>query len=248
MVTGATGRTGSLLFLALQSAGIEARAFVRNITKAREVLGCKACDESEGIYVGDITDPETLGNALRGVRRLVILTSSYPLQLPNGTYYFPPGEYPKDIDWIGSNNQVRTALMAGSVEHILLVSSMGTTQPDTFLDKLGDGHALFYKLNGEIDLMASGIPSYTIIKPGGLLSTEGGRSLLLAGHNDRLMHARVTRADVASVLLAAILNPKHSRNLRFDLSSDPDQPAGSLLSLFEDARDWSGSWNNNVQL
>ena len=35
------------------------------------------------------------------------------------------------------------------MRHVLLVSSMGTTQPDTFLDKLGDGHALFYKLNGK---------------------------------------------------------------------------------------------------
>jgi hypothetical protein len=41
----------------------------------------------------------------------------------------------------------RAALSAG-VEHVLLVSSMGTTQPDTFLDLLGEGHALFYKLNG----------------------------------------------------------------------------------------------------
>lgn len=37
--------------------------------------------------------------------------------------------------------------------------------------------------------MASGLP-YTIIKPGGLLSTEGGRSLLIAGHDDELQHAR----------------------------------------------------------
>jgi hypothetical protein len=47
LVTGATGRTGSLLFLALQNAGIKTRAFVRNITKAKEVLGCQACDKSE---------------------------------------------------------------------------------------------------------------------------------------------------------------------------------------------------------
>ena len=37
--------------------------------------------------------------------------------------------------------------------------------------------------------MGSGV-AYTIIKPGGLLSTDGGKSLLLAGHNDDLKHAR----------------------------------------------------------
>lgn len=81
----------------------------------------------------------------------------------------PPAQ---DVDWQGSNNQVRAAHAAG-VEHVLLVSSMGTTEPDSFLDKLGNGHALFYKLNGEVDLMASGIP-YTVVKPGGLLNDPGG--------------------------------------------------------------------------
>lgn len=78
----------------------------------------------------------------------------------------------QDIDWQGSSNLVRAAINVG-VDHILLVSSMGTTQPDTFLDMLGNGHALFYKLNGEADLMASGAP-YTIVKPGGLLDGPGG--------------------------------------------------------------------------
>jgi hypothetical protein len=69
--------------------------------------------------------------------------------------------------------------------------------------------------------------------------TDFGNILLLWN----LLLRRVTRADVASVLFAAILNPKLSRNLRFDLSSDPDKPAGDFLSLFDDARDWSGSWH-----
>ena len=116
------------------------------------------------------------------------------------------------------------AAIAESVEHVILVSSMGTTTPNSFLDKLGDGHALFYKLQGgwwgyktlpkiggtcfrssfannnvkeyfccgtlgEADLMASGL-AFTIVKPGGLLSTKGGKALLLAGHDDDMEHAR----------------------------------------------------------
>lgn len=34
------------------------------------------------------------------------------------------------------------------MQHVLLVSSMGTTQPDSYLDKLADGHVMWYKLNG----------------------------------------------------------------------------------------------------
>jgi hypothetical protein len=42
--------------------------------------------------------------------------------------------------------------------------------PDSPLDLLGNGHVLFYKLNSEAALMASGLP-FTIIKPTGL--TDG---------------------------------------------------------------------------
>ena len=58
---------------------------------------------------------------------------------------------------------------------------------------------------------------------------------------------RVTRADVASVLVAAILDPDHATGLRFDLSSDPDQPAsGDFRALFREARDWGGSWKQST--
>ena len=59
-----------------------------------------------------------------------------------------------------------------------------------------------------------------------------------------LMHAplscgRVTRADLAAVLQAAIAHPELSANLRFDLSSDADRPASKdFRTLFEDARAW----------
>lgn len=61
----------------------------------------------QGIYIGDITDAHSLSRPMRGAKALVILTSSYPLKDPNGTWYFPEGNYPIDIDWKGSNNQAR---------------------------------------------------------------------------------------------------------------------------------------------
>lgn len=238
LVTGATGRTGSLVYTSLQQLGVPVRALVRNASKARELLHCSKCDESEGIYLGDVTNPDTLVAPMHGVINLVILTSSFPLKLPNGSYFFPDGEFPKDIDWLGSINQVRAALHAG-VKHVLLVSSMGTTEPDSFLDQLAHGHVMWYKLNGEAHLMASGLP-FTIIKPGGLLNNEGGKSLLLAGHDDNLPNPRVSRADLAAVLVAAIQHPRSSAFLRFDLSSDDTQPAtGDFEALFKKARDWA---------
>eukprot|EP00959_Pyramimonas_sp_CCMP1952_P423541 8872183-Pyramimonas_sp.AAC.1 len=103
------------------------------------------------------------------VTRLVILTSSIPVKSENGSFYFPPGQYPKDVDFLGVRKQVISAMKAG-VQHILLCSSMGTTDPDNFLNKHLE-NVLFYKLNGEALLQSSGLP-FTIVKPGGLLGED----------------------------------------------------------------------------
>merc|ERR1719223_1225988 len=74
LITGATGHTGSQVYLALKAQGISVRGLVRNVTKAKEYLKCGACGESEGIFVGDITKPETLTAAMTGTDTLVITT------------------------------------------------------------------------------------------------------------------------------------------------------------------------------
>merc|ERR1711959_302022 len=77
LVTGATGRTGSLVYTALQQLpGIHVRALIRNQTKARGVLHCQKCDASEGFWVGDVTNSSDpgLAAALTGADSLVIAT------------------------------------------------------------------------------------------------------------------------------------------------------------------------------
>jgi len=54
VVTGATGRTGSLVYENLKKdPTFIVRALVRNATTARERLNCTKCDASDGIFVGD---------------------------------------------------------------------------------------------------------------------------------------------------------------------------------------------------
>merc|ERR1719313_2861456 len=74
VVTGATGRSGSATYLLLKKAGVNVRGLVRNTSKARQYLGCSKCDESEGIFVGDITKQETLLPAMAGAHGMVITT------------------------------------------------------------------------------------------------------------------------------------------------------------------------------
>ena len=74
LVTGATGRLGSELYSQAKalSAFSEVRALVTNLTEARLYLNCSACDASEGICVGDVTDLFTLAPAMAGADAVAI--------------------------------------------------------------------------------------------------------------------------------------------------------------------------------
>lgn len=241
LVTGATGRTGSLVYHGLRRHHHGVRALVRDPEKARGVLNCTRCDEAEGIFKGDVTaGPEGLEAAFHGVSSVVILTSSFPVKLPNGTWVYPKGGSPREVDWVGGDAQVHAAVRAG-VRRVVLVSSMGTTQPDSFLDRLGGGYALFYKTQGELGLMsASAHLNFTIVKPSGLVDDAPAGRTLLVGRNDELVRTgkmSVPRSDVARLVIAALEMPALSGNLRFDLTSDPDGPATTdFAQLFAGAR------------
>lgn len=70
------------------------------------------------------------------------------------------------VDWLGQKLQIDAAKTAG-VKQVILISSMGGTDPNHFLNTMGDGgNILQWKRKAEQYLMASGVP-YTIIHPGG---------------------------------------------------------------------------------
>jgi len=241
VITGATGHTGALTYNLLKSQGVEVRGLVRSVTKAKEVLGCSKCDESEGIFVGDVTKPETLTGVMQGADALVILTSAFPICNPYPQCNYTKGGYPVDVDFNGGKNQVEAFVKgAGGLKPVLLVSAAGTTEPDSQLDKMGNGHISFYKLNMESFLMASTVP-YTIVKPCGLGLGKPAVDEMLVGHDDAEnwdLSVPIQRSDVARVLAAAIKNPKNAANLRFDLCAKAGTPTkdGDLDALLKSAR------------
>ena len=198
LVTGATGRTGSLVYaLAKADSRIGAvRALVMNLTTAKAVLNCSACSESEGIYLGDVTKPATLSAAFAGVDTVAIAVGS-----PEGVS--------KDemiaIEFTGVENQV-AALANGSsdVPHVVFCSSGGTTNPKP--PAFEGGASLFWKLNAEAFLGGSGVGS-TVVKPCGLNSKAGSKHRLVTGHDDKLpfpgQAISIARADVARVMVEA---------------------------------------------
>ena len=129
LVTGATGGTGKHIYAGFKKLpGFQTRALVSSTEKARARLGCDKCDVSEGIFVGDVTKPDTLRAAMAGgVTDLAIavgLDGNETLALMQA------------VEWHGVQNQVKQ-LAEGALNahislealHVSLISSMGTTNP-----------------------------------------------------------------------------------------------------------------------
>jgi uncharacterized protein YbjT (DUF2867 family) len=241
LVTGATGRTGSLVVQKLQQRPTDFKgiAFARSEAKAKALF-----DTTDGVFFGDITQASTLSAAFSGVQSLVIVTSAVPqIKSPSQPgerpeFGFELGGTPEEVDYIGQKHQIDAAIAAG-VEHIILVGSMGGTIDKHPLNQLGNGNILVWKRKAEQYLIDSGI-DYTIIRAGGLLDQPGGIRELLVGKNDAFLNhppggipTSIPRADVAEVVVQALQTP-NARNKAFDLISKPaEDPSTVITSNFE---------------
>lgn len=244
LVTGATGRTGALVLQKLRQRpdAFIALGFARSAAKVNDLFGT-----TKGFYLGNIADPEALTEAMVGVQALVILTSAVPrMKTPpqpgdRPEFGFEPGGTPEEVDYIGQKHQIDAAVAAG-VEHIVLVGSMGGTNPKHPLNQLGNGNILIWKRKAEQYLIESGV-DYTIIRAGGLLDQPGGLRELLVGKDDQmLIHppngipTSIPRADVAETVVQALQNDT-ARNKAFDLISKPEAdpsnvPTTDFTALF----------------
>lgn len=219
VITGATGRTGSQVYISLKKQGFPVRALVRNTSKAREYLGCDQCTEAEGIYVGDVTQPASLEAVMAGAGSLVITTGpAYHCTFPKiyvGCKYYD-GADPKTMSWEAVKNQV--AVFANSTKgatprHVILTSNDLTTTPDNFLDKIDHGFGCFYALNGEAFTMTAGWSPMD------------------------LNYEFIARADVARLLTFAAANPDATSGLRFDVTSKKNgvTPTADVSTVFKAA-------------
>lgn len=243
VVTGAAGKTGSLVFARLLTMPtVSPIALVRTAASADKMYKLGASKDQ--VVVCDIADADKLEAALAGAEKVVMCTSATPSinklsivkslvlkafgQKSPPTFSFPNGD-PYAVDWLGAKNQIDAAKKAG-VKQFVFLSSMGGTQPDNFLNSIGKvegeelkGNILLWKRKAEQYLIASRIP-YTIVHPGGLLDKKGGEREIVFGVNDALLAEKVRsipRADVAEVCVQA-LSQKTALNRAFDIiSRDP---------------------------
>lgn len=79
LVTGATGSVGSAVVRELRERGVEVRAFVRDVDRAKAVLGDIEC------VAGDYGDPASIRQAISGVDRVFLCGRNDPRQVQHET-------------------------------------------------------------------------------------------------------------------------------------------------------------------
>lgn len=272
IVTGAGGRTGELVFSALSTHNLfYPVGLVRTEKSARKIIkevdGCGL----ENVWVCDVTqlDPSTesgLPKVLKDAEAMIICTSAVPklkkrslakalLKLPLNVvrgkkvidfqelqFIYGPGQHPEKVDYEGAVAQIDLAKKLG-ISHVVLVSSMGVTNPDDFLNTLGkdkdgngDGDILIWKRRAEKYLVDSGL-QYTIIHPGGLKDTPGGVLDLKLDVDDKMMATTksrsISRCDVSRLCIAA-LTVSNGQNASFDCVN-MEVPEGSRRTCAEES-------------
>jgi uncharacterized protein YbjT (DUF2867 family) len=83
LVTGGTGLVGSELVRRLSTKGIPLRALVRNLAKAQPL----ALLPNVEVVEGDMARPDSLTDALRGVDRAMLISSSDPMMVETQTSF-----------------------------------------------------------------------------------------------------------------------------------------------------------------
>eukprot|EP00548_Thalassiothrix_antarctica_P011791 CAMPEP_0194156618 /NCGR_PEP_ID=MMETSP0152-20130528/69006_1 /TAXON_ID=1049557 /ORGANISM="Thalassiothrix antarctica, Strain L6-D1" /LENGTH=331 /DNA_ID=CAMNT_0038864443 /DNA_START=121 /DNA_END=1116 /DNA_ORIENTATION=+ len=237
LVTGATGRTGSRLYHELKNRGVvNVKAMVRDVQKAKEVLKCEKCDETEGVYVGDVTLAEDLERILSAadVTTLAIAVGATPSMST---------EMQRSVEFDSVVNSVKALLLGNNNNNnkdlrVVLCSTIGTA---TTPAPAWSGDIEFWKLNAEAFLSTSGVSSTIIVKPCGLVDTPGHNSTLLVGHNDEFMKDKsritISRDDVARVMAeAVVMEDSSNQHYRFDLCSKPGKSTEDLTALIQSSK------------
>jgi len=251
IVTGAAGRTGKLVFSSLnENSKVETLGLLRTEKSAIKLRKETKCG-LDHLVVCDVTNiSDDIPKQLEGSEAMVICTSAVPsiskmsmikslLKIPikivtgkkpfnfrDLKFKYKPGQYPEKVDYEGQMAQIDLAKKLG-INHVIIVSSMGGTDPSNFLNSIGknndgtgNGDILLWKRKAEKYLIDSGL-SYTIIHPGGLTDKPGSISELILDVNDQLLKNEkrsISRADVANLCIAALMEGKE-KNVSFDCIS-----------------------------
>ena len=161
LVVGGTGRTGRHVVEKLLERGRPVRVLTHDPSRARGSSG-----EGVEIFAGDVTQAESVAEAMRGADGAVVIVESAVSDAPNG---------PERAHYGGTRNVVAGALAGEGSAHVVLVSQIYITRPERYPEV---GNVIRWRGRSEEVLRESGL-SYTVVRPSWPTNESGGGGLTL---------------------------------------------------------------------
>jgi NADH dehydrogenase len=194
LLTGATGLVGRALLPRLTAAGEPVRCLVRDPRR----LGSERVRVQ--IALGDLADPPSFRNALRGVRTVVHLAASIRDQ--------PAGSI-EELNGIATWRMVQAAERAG-VEHFVFASALGATSHDR--TRFLRAKALAERAVLGSDVRHTILAPSIVYAPGDMLMTLLERMAIVlpvmpVSGRGRALYQPIWADDVADCIVAALEQP-----------------------------------------
>jgi uncharacterized protein YbjT (DUF2867 family) len=209
LIIGATGSVGRYAVAEALRQGYAVRALVRDRARAARVLP----DEVD-LVIGDLTRPETLGPAVKGVDSIVFTHGSTTSERDV-----------RDIDYAGVANVLK--VLSGRRVRIALMTAIGITRP-------GVAYAQ-WKLRGERLVRASGNP-YTILRPGWFDYNQPDQRKIVMLQGDKRQSGSpadgaIARDQIARVLIDS-LHTDAANHKTLELIADHGPEQSDLTMVF----------------
>ncbi|WP_435156168.1 NAD(P)-binding oxidoreductase [Haladaptatus sp. DFWS20] len=206
LVAGASGGTGREILTRLQNTDLTVRAMTQSPDKEHD-LSNQGADE---VIVGDLLDPADASRAVADCDTVLCAVGSKP-----GPRVIFGGEL---VDGAGVENLVHAGV-AADIDHFVFESAIGVG--DSREGMPAPLRALLWnnlnaKNHAEAVLRTSPL-TYTIIRPGGLTNAPATKDVLV-GEGGETVSGRISRADVARLMVATPFTPE-AENRTFEVVS-----------------------------
>jgi NADH dehydrogenase len=216
LLTGATGLVGSTLLRHLLSEGTPVRCLVRDPRR----LGAQRVRVQ--IALGDLTDPPSFRNALRGVQTVVHLAASIRDQ-PDGSI--------EELDGIATWRMVEAAERQG-VERFLFFSALGASTHHR--TRCLRAKAVAEQAVREADLSSIVFAPSIVYAPGDQWLTLLERLALLpvmpVSGRGRALYQPIWAEDVADCVMAVLREPPSERRARYELAGPETLTHGDIVA------------------
>lgn len=220
VVVGGTGKTGWDTVKEAVAQGYDVRATTTNVERAKESKG-------EDGFTWVKMDARILDDI-----RAAFDGADYVISTLGGSCFDKGGpRSAQHVDYQGVVNMAGISKDKG-IKQLILTSALNAGMPDQPLNQFCD-NVQMWKWLGE-DYLRDGTLPYTIVRPGGLGTDEGGKQGITLAPAGSLETSFIQREDVAKVLVASVGN-KDAINKTIaiggDANSKPDEWRDDFAAL-----------------